>query len=78
MVGLSHYAENSTLPPSKDVMRATRPFAWATIALALAVFLHSSLIHRWKFPVIRVLTELCALGVLLTGVFQILGEFLIR
>ena len=73
MTGLQYYAENSTLPPSLDIMLAARPYSWATIGLGVGVLLHSAIIHRNKYPVIRILTELCALGVLLTGVFQILG-----
>lgn len=77
MTGIQYYAENSTLPPSLDIMLAARPYSWATIALGGAVLVHSALIHRSKYPVIRVLTELCALGVLLTGIFQILGKHII-
>ena len=72
--GLRFYARNCTAPPTAEVMTASRPYSAAAIALAISVMAHSVLIHRRKLPVIRLLTDLCALGVLLTGLFQILGE----
>ena len=72
--GVHLFARNSSAPPSGAVLAAARPYSGAALALALAVALHSAAIHRRKFPVIRLLTDACALGVLLTGLFQLLGR----
>ena len=76
-VGLRFYAINCTAPPPAEVMTAARPYSAGAMALAVAVLVHSVILHWKKFPVIRVLTDICATGVFLTGLFQILGESII-
>ena len=72
--GIRYFVTNTGAPPPQELLTYFRPYAWASIALALAVTAHCALIYRNKYPLVRHLTHLGALGVLLTGLFLLLSE----
>ena len=74
MVGLKYYIANSPEIPTSDELVFFRPFSWTIIALGIGIILHSYLINKWTFPSVRILTDLCVLGVILTGLSQILSK----
>ena len=72
--GLRYFVQNAGAPPPQDLLTYCKPYAWACIALAFAVTAHCALIYRTKFPLVRHLKHLGALGVFFTGLFLLLSE----
>jgi hypothetical protein len=61
--------------PITSVFIATN---WGNIALGGFIFLHSFYIHRLKYSKIRLLTEACAFGGILTGIFHLACKVVLR
>ncbi len=75
-IGSQYYITNSAPLPTDEELIWCRPLSCATITLGVTVLVHSFFINKWKFPTVRILTDICAVGVCLTGLFQILSKIL--
>jgi hypothetical protein len=71
-IGIKYFVVNSFKIPTSDELEYCRSFSWIILVLGIMVYLHSIYINKWKFPSVRIMTDICALGVFLSGFFQIL------
>ena len=71
-IGINYFVTNSFKIPPSDELVYCRSFSWIILVLGIIVYLHSIYINKWKFQSVRIMTDICALGVFLSGFFQIL------